>query len=58
VHYTVFTKDGKEINSGLLEEEFAEDLNVPKKIIDKHFSKLALTLVARINKALSPLGVK
>jgi len=58
VHYTVYTFEGKEINSGTLEEEFAEDLNVPKKIIDKHFGKLAQTLVARINKALLPAGVK
>lgn len=58
VHYTVYTKEGKEINSGTLEEEFAEDLNVPKKIIDKHFSKLAQTLVIRINKALYPATVK
>ncbi len=56
VHYTVYTKDGREINSGTLEEEFAEDLNVPKKIIEKHFSKLAQTLVARVNKALNPVG--
>jgi hypothetical protein len=58
VHYTVFTKDGTEINSGILEDEFAEDLNVPKKIIDKHFSKLSLELVMRITKALNPLATK
>ncbi len=51
VHYTVFTKENVEINSGILEEEFATDLNVPKKIIDKHFKKISETLVLRINKA-------
>lgn len=55
VHYTVYTKEGKEINSGVLDEEFSEELNTPKKIIDKHFSKLSQTLVLRINKALNPL---
>ena len=54
VHYTVYTQDGTEINSGILEEEFAEDLNVPKKIIDKHFSTLSQVLVSRINRALNP----
>ncbi len=58
VHYTVYTKEGKEINSGTLEDEFAEDLNTPKKIIERHFSKLAQTLVLRVNKALMPIGTK
>lgn len=52
VHYTVYTFDGKEINSGIVEEEFDPALNNPKKIIDKHFSKIALTLVQRVNKGL------
>ncbi len=58
VHYTVFTKDGAEINSGILEVEFAEDLNVPKKIIDKHFTTLSKELVIRITKALNPQTTK
>ena len=52
VHYTILTKEGREINSGTIEEEFSPELNVPKKIIDKHFSKIALTLVQRVNRAL------
>lgn len=52
VHYTVYTFDGKEINSGTVEEEFDPALNNPKKIIDKHFSKVATTLVERVNKGL------
>lgn len=53
VHYTVYTYDAKEINSGVAEEEFAIDLNNPKKIIDKHFSKIASTIVQRVNKGLA-----
>jgi hypothetical protein len=52
VHYTVYTVDGKEINSGIVEEEFDPTLNIPKKIIDKHFSKIALVIVHRVNKGL------
>jgi|GEM_PF-913067 len=53
VHYTVYTYDAKEINSGIVEEEFDPLLNNPKKIIDKHFSKIALTIVQRVNKGLA-----
>lgn len=53
VHYTVYTYDAKEINSGIAEEEFAADLNNPKKIIDKHFAKIAALIVQRTNKGLS-----
>lgn len=53
VHYTVYTYDAKEINSGIAEEEFAVDLNNPRKIIDKHFSKIAATIVQRVNKGLA-----
>ena len=54
VHYTVYSYDGKEINSGIVEEEFDPALNNPKKIIDKHFSKIAVTLVQRVTKGLLP----
>ncbi|MEO6302404.1 MAG: hypothetical protein ABIP51_04470 [Bacteroidia bacterium] len=53
VHYTVYTYDAKEINSGIAEEEFEVSLNNPKKIIDKHFSKIASTIVERVNKGLA-----
>jgi hypothetical protein len=52
VHYTIFNLESKEINSGIAEEEFDPTLNNPKKIIDKHFSKIALTIVSRVNKGL------
>jgi hypothetical protein len=52
VHYSVYTFDGKEISSGLAEEEFDAILNNPKKIIEKHFSKIAATIVQRVNKGL------
>ncbi|MCE3226769.1 MAG: peptidoglycan-binding protein [Bacteroidetes bacterium] len=52
VHYTVYTYDAREINSGIAEEEFSADLNNPKKIIDKHFAKVANLIVQRVNKGL------
>jgi hypothetical protein len=52
VHYTVYTLDAKEINSGIAEEEFEVNLNNPKKIIDKYFSKIATTIVQRVNNGL------
>lgn len=52
VHYTIINAQGQEINSGLAEEEFDQSINVPKKIIDKYFSKIAVTIVQRLNKAL------
>lgn len=53
VHYTVYTYDAKEINSGIAEQEFETTLNNPKKILDKCGSKIAATIVARILKALT-----
>lgn len=53
VHYTVYTYDAKEINSGIAEQEFPMDLNNPTKIIDKYFSKVAETISLRVLKALS-----
>ncbi|MCA0428899.1 MAG: hypothetical protein LCH32_00190 [Bacteroidetes bacterium] len=53
VHYTVFSLDAKEINSGIAEEEFSTTLNNPKKIIDKHFSKVAQLISTRTIKALA-----
>lgn len=53
VHYTIFDKQGKEINSGIVEENFAPTLNDPKRIIDKHFSRIGETLVQRVNAQLA-----
>lgn len=55
VHYTVYTKDYKEINSGIAETDFEPSLNNPKKIVDKYFAKIAGTIVARTTKALNPV---
>ncbi len=52
VHYTIYTLDAREINSGIAEEEFDPSLNNPKKIIDRCFSKIAATIVQRVNKAM------
>lgn len=53
VHYTVYSYDAKEINSGIAEQEFPSDLNNPAKIVDKYFSKVAETINFRVLKALS-----
>jgi hypothetical protein len=53
VHYTVYTYDAKEINSGVAEQDFPADLNDPNKIINKYFSKVAETINLRITKALT-----
>ena len=58
VHYTLFNLSGEEINSGLLEEEFSPELNAPKKIVDKHFSKIARELVTRLTKSLGEPATK
>jgi len=52
VHYTVYSYDAKEINSGIAEEYLPVDVNNPKKIIDKYFSKIAGTILLRVNKGL------
>ncbi len=56
VHYTVYTYDAKEINSGVAEQEFPVDQNNPNKIIEKYFSKIAETIYLRVNKAITPTG--
>ncbi len=53
VHYTLLDVKGTELNSGIVEEDFDPLLNNPKRIVEKHFSKIALLLVQRITKAVS-----
>ncbi len=53
VHYTIFTKEGVEINSGVVVEMIESDLNNPKKIIEKYFPKIAQQIAQRATKALS-----
>lgn len=55
VHYTVYTVDAKEINSGIAEVDLPANVNNPSKISASYFSKIAETITARIEKALTPL---
>lgn len=54
VHYTVYTYDAKEINSGIAETQFPVTINDPKKIVTGYFSKIAQIITDRINLALTP----
>lgn len=56
LHYTVYTYDAKEINSGIAEVDLPTAVNNPNKIINSYFSQLADIVAARIDKAL--LSVK
>jgi len=56
LHYTVYTYDAKEINSGIAEVDLPPSVNNPNKIINSYFSQLADLIAARIDKAL--LSVK
>ncbi len=58
LHYTVYTYDAVELNSGIVEQDFPVDLNNPAKIIGTYFSKIAQTITARIDKALDPIPGK
>ncbi len=58
VHYTVYTFDAKEINSGIAETQFPSALNNPQKIVSGYFSKLAQIITDRINLALAPPKAK
>jgi hypothetical protein len=58
VHYTVYTFDAKEINSGIAETQFPVALNDPKKIVSGYFSKLSQIITDRINLALAPPKAK
>jgi hypothetical protein len=52
LHYTVYTVDAKEINSGIAEVSLPANVNNPTKIINTYFAQLADIVVARIDKAL------
>lgn len=53
VHYTIYTYDAKEINSGIAEVEMPSNINNPNKIINSYFSQVADLIVARLSKAIS-----
>jgi len=52
VHYTIYTFDAKEINSGIAEIAMPVQVNNPTKIINTYFSQVADLIVQRLNKAL------
>jgi len=52
LHYTVYTVDAKEINSGIAEVNMPSSVNNPTKIINTYFSQLADIVASRIEKAL------
>lgn len=54
VHYTVYTLDAREINSGIAEVNLPTNVNNPSKIINTYFAQLADIVTARIEKALQP----
>ena len=58
VHYTVYTFDAKEINSGIAETQFPVSLNNPTKIVNTYFAKTAQLITERINLALAPPKTK
>lgn len=52
VHYTIYTFDAKEINSGIAEVNMPSNINNPSKIINSYFSLVADLITNRLNKAL------
>ncbi|HXU28794.1 MAG TPA: hypothetical protein VN698_16310, partial [Bacteroidia bacterium] len=55
LHYTVFTVDAKEINSGTCSIKFPADVNAPTKIISGYVSKLSTEIARRIGLALAKI---
>lgn len=58
VHYTIFTTDGKEINSGISKTTFPADINNPSKISGSYLSKIADEITMRMEKAANPAQEK
>ncbi len=54
LHYTVYSLDAKEINSGIAEVDLPVNINNPSKIIASYFSQIADLIVLRVEKALLP----
>jgi hypothetical protein len=52
LHYTVYTVDAKELNSGTCTVKFPGDVNTPSKIISSYGGKIAAEISRRINIAL------
>ena len=54
MHYTIYTYDAKEINSGIAEVDLPPTVNNPTKIINTYFAQLADIIVTRLQKANTP----
>lgn len=54
MHYTVYTLDAKELNSGIAEVNLPPGINNPTKIVNIYFAQLADMVSNRIEKALLP----
>lgn len=52
LHYTVFTVDANEINSGTCSIKFPADVNNPSKIISGYINKIGIEITRRIGLAL------
>ena len=51
MHYTIYTYNAKELNSGIAEVDLPTTVNNPTKIINTYFAQLADIIVARLQKA-------
>ena len=54
MHYTIYTYNAKEINSGIAEVDLPTTVNNPTKIINTYFAQLADIIVVRLQKANTP----
>lgn len=52
-HYTIYSYDAVELNSGVVEQDFPVKVNDPDKIVQTYFSQMASTLSTRLVTALS-----
>lgn len=57
IHYTVFSLDGKEINSGTVSVKFPKNANDPAKITNSYLSKGLEEIANRVDKALHPPAI-
>lgn len=56
LHYTVYSYDAVELNSGIAEQEFPATVNNPAKISSAYLSKVAQIVSSRLDKALAGPG--
>lgn len=53
LHYTAYTVDAKEIQSGICSVKFSAEVNAPSKIISAYISKIAAEITRRITLAVA-----